>query len=289
MPKRPFGSVTGPALLLLLLLPSGCASAPDAVNPVSWWHSLEGGPIAAKRPPAPGATAPYPNLASVPLAPSFLSAEERARISAVLLADRTHAEQRAVLEPLPGPAPPPVAPPPVAPPVAEGAASASLPAVSSTATPAEAPAGAGPSAASATSASPTLAAAAANLPNVPLAPPPPPSFADIGLPGPPPAPFSAAPAGWLSLHFAPGSAALSARDRARLGGFARRRGGAAIAVIGFGDAAASDTAAQSAALRLGLARAASVATALAAAGVPESALRLQAEATGSGAVVRMVP
>ena len=34
------------------------------MNPVSWWHDLQGGKIAEERPPPPGADQPYPNLAS---------------------------------------------------------------------------------------------------------------------------------------------------------------------------------------------------------------------------------
>jgi len=273
--------------LLLLCMLSACASAPDAINPVSWWHSLEGGPIAQKRALPPGAEAPFPNLANVPIAPSFLPAPERDRISAALLADRTRTEQQVLLEPLPSgtasdtgnsvltqpPAPPPAEP---------SGASASLPAVTSQPAPAAPPASPPPPEPA------TVAAATATLPSVPLAPPPPPALAGIGLPGPPPAPYVAGTEGGLDFHFATGSSALSAGDRARLAAFAHRRGGAGVAVIGFGDATESEPAAQSAGLQLGLARAEAVAAALAASGVPESALRLGAEASGAGAVAAFV-
>src|SRR6202035_946132 len=52
------------------LLLSGCSSFPASVNPVSWWHDLQGGKIAEDRPPPPGADQPYPNLASVPPKPA---------------------------------------------------------------------------------------------------------------------------------------------------------------------------------------------------------------------------
>ena len=59
-------------------------------------------------------------------------------------------------------------------------------------------------------------------------------------------------------------------------------------MVGYGDARASDGAAQQAALGLGLARARVIATALTSDGVPESALRLGAEASGGGATLRLL-
>jgi outer membrane protein OmpA-like peptidoglycan-associated protein len=92
----------------------------------------------------------------------------------------------------------------------------------------------------------------------------------------------------LSIHFAAGSSALSAAERARIARIAASRGKASIAVVGYGDASASDAAAQQAALGLGLARARVIATALASDGVPASALRLGAEASGGGATLRLL-
>src|SRR3954451_1530811 len=40
---------------LAVLLFSGCSSLPGSMNPVNWWHDLEGGKIAEERPPPPGA------------------------------------------------------------------------------------------------------------------------------------------------------------------------------------------------------------------------------------------
>ncbi|MGH7066328.1 MAG: hypothetical protein ACREFO_07175 [Acetobacteraceae bacterium] len=273
-------------LLLVTAALAGCASAPAAINPVSWWHSLEGGPIASKRPPPPGAEAPYPNLANVPASPAFLPAPERDQISAALLADRTRATRQAALEPLPdatasdaGPSlltPATAAPAPTA-----GAASASLPAVTRPATAPEPqpPAQVQPA---------NVAAAVAALPTLPLAPPPPPAIAGVTQPGPPAAPFVEASPGELRISFPLGSAVLPAADRRRLAALAARRGSADLAVIGFGDADASDTLAQSAALRLGLARAQAVAATLAQSNVPESAIRLGAEASGNGALVQLI-
>ena len=49
---------------------AGCSSVPSSINPVSWWHDLQGGKIAEQRPPPPGADQPYPNLATVPPKPA---------------------------------------------------------------------------------------------------------------------------------------------------------------------------------------------------------------------------
>ncbi len=278
------------ALSLPLLL-GACASAPPAINPVDWYHGMEGGPIAAKRAPIPGAQAPYPNLANVPQAPKLIDPAERDRISAELLAERTRAQQQAALAPVP---------PATNPPAANGA---SNPAVgpAAPAAPAEVNAGAasppagGPAPAPNQASPPpsaTLAAAAAALPGVPAAPPPPPAFAGFPVPGPPPTPFGLAAPAALTLPFPAGSAALSAAARARLSRLAAVRGKASIAVVGYGDATESSAAAQSAALHLGLARASAVATALAADGVPASALRLGAEASApeasGGATLRLL-
>jgi hypothetical protein len=55
---------------LCVLTLAGCSSFPSSMNPVSWWHGLQGGKIAEERPPPPGADQPYPNLASVPPKPA---------------------------------------------------------------------------------------------------------------------------------------------------------------------------------------------------------------------------
>lgn len=273
-------------LLVATAALSGCAEAPPAINPVSWWHSLEGGPIAKTRPPPPGAEAPYPNLANVPTKPAFLPAEERRQISAALLADRTRATQQAVLEPLPNvPAsdagPSLLTPAPATPAPTTGAASASLPAVTRPATAAkpEPPPEVQPA---------DVATALAALPSVPLAPPPPPAIAGAVQPGPPASPFARTLPGELRITFPPASAVLPAADRQGLATLAARRGSADLAVIGFGGADASDTLAQAAALRLGLARAQAVAAMLAQLNVPPSAIRLGAEASGNGALVQLI-
>src|SRR5205823_5856896 len=71
---------------------SGCSSLPASVNPVEWWHGLQGGAIAEQRPPPPGANDPYPNLATVPERPQATDAATRQRIADSLVADRSHAQ-----------------------------------------------------------------------------------------------------------------------------------------------------------------------------------------------------
>jgi outer membrane protein OmpA-like peptidoglycan-associated protein len=70
--------------------------------------------------------------------------------------------------------------------------------------------------------------------------------------------------------------------------FAGKRGKGAIVVTGFGDATSSDPTAQSAALVLALARAQAVADALKQDGVPDNAVRINAEASGRGASLRLI-
>jgi hypothetical protein len=64
---------------LLLFVLAGCS------NPVSLYHSIEGGAIAQKRQPPPGADQPYPNLANVPAAPAAVSP-----MAAAVIAQRVH-------------------------------------------------------------------------------------------------------------------------------------------------------------------------------------------------------
>ena len=69
---------------------------------------------------------------------------------------------------------------------------------------------------------------------------------------------------------------------------AAQRGNGIIAVTGYGDADSNDPDAQSAALKLGLSRAQAMAAALASAGVPRSAVQVDAEAIGRGGAARLV-
>jgi outer membrane protein OmpA-like peptidoglycan-associated protein len=71
---------------------AGCSSMPNALNPVSWWHGLQGGKIAEDRPPPPGDNDPYPNLGTVPARPAASDPKLRAQIADALVADRGNAQ-----------------------------------------------------------------------------------------------------------------------------------------------------------------------------------------------------
>jgi outer membrane protein OmpA-like peptidoglycan-associated protein len=296
------------------------------MNPVEWWHDLEGGSIASTRPPPPNADAPYGNLSTVPTRPQAIDAATRGRIASGLIADRANAEYEASVTPL-AQMPPPAAAAPAPPPAASGSdnMSASLDAASrppAPAAPAAAPApvaapalvpapapalgpapgaAAGPAAPGLPELRPATAPAAeVAMPPIPDQPPPPPSISDSRVPAiirptpprptPPPAPLPAvplAPGAPVAVGFAEGSAVLPASARAQLVTLAQRRGAAAIAVAGYGGAWDSDPAAQSAALPLARERAQAIVIALQAAGVPDSALLVTAEALGRGGVARI--
>jgi outer membrane protein OmpA-like peptidoglycan-associated protein len=90
------------------------------------------------------------------------------------------------------------------------------------------------------------------------------------------------------VTFVTGSAELPASGTDTLKQLAGRRGSGIIAVTGYGDAASNDPDAQSAALALGLSRAKAMAAALTAAGVPASAVQVDAAAIGGGGTARLV-
>jgi outer membrane protein OmpA-like peptidoglycan-associated protein len=338
---------------LLVVLPAasllgGCSSGKASINPVDWWHNLEGGKIAEERPPPPNADAPYPNLSTVPARPTPPDREAMKRLTDALIGDRQNAQYIAASDPLADPSSPGASPnlfgagtlPPPPPPVQPGEASASLPAASPTrpqpaptpeappappsrapvaavqSTPIEppapppapppvvqaAPAPAVPPPVVQTTPAPPVSVPAAPAPVVAEAPPadmPPMSAAPPARPGvagaaPPvlPEPPEAAPTppgGTAArIGFSPGSAALSPEDAASVKQFAGKRGNATIVVTGYGDAAGNDLAAQTAALSLGLSRAQAVANALTAAGVPQGAMRVGAEAAGRGARISLL-
>jgi outer membrane protein OmpA-like peptidoglycan-associated protein len=99
-----------------------------------------------------------------------------------------------------------------------------------------------------------------------------------------------APAAGLSatVVFQEGASNLSAPAADEVKAFAAKRGNGTIAITGYGDSASSDPDAQSAALNLGLSRAQSIVDALKAAGVPGTAIRVSAEASGRGAALHLL-
>ncbi len=141
--------VTAAALLL-----AGCSSR-SSMNPVNWWHSLEGGKIAEQRPPPPGSDDAYPNLGTIPARPTPPDRDALRAISAGLIADRAHAQHMADAAPLPDPSSPSaspalfgtgtMAPPPPAPSIpAPGAAPAASASLSAASAPPPAPTPKGP-------------------------------------------------------------------------------------------------------------------------------------------------
>ena len=93
----------------------------------------------------------------------------------------------------------------------------------------------------------------------------------------------------IAVVFAYGIADLPPSAAAPLKALAGRRGSALITVTGYGDAPDPSPEAQAAALKLGLARAQTIASALVADGVPASAVQIDAQAMGRGGTARLVP
>jgi outer membrane protein OmpA-like peptidoglycan-associated protein len=182
------------------------------LNPVDWWHGLEGGAIAQTRPPPPNADAPYPSLGSIPAKPPPPDAAAHAQIANALVADRSNAKYTQTALPIPAvtpaqiraqaaqsadaeqpnatlasasapPPPPAVAPPPKKAPVAPVSATP-LPAPAAPPSPPQAPAEPAPPAAAAAlepaAAAPVLADAP--VPDIPAAPPPPPQLSGVATP-----------------------------------------------------------------------------------------------------------
>jgi flagellar motor protein MotB len=221
-------SAASASLLVLGLFLSGCSSVPEEINPVSWYHGVEGwfgdedqtaeapaAPAPAKAEESPGAKQSFPTLAQVPEKPADVtSLEQRRKIMEGLAADRQHAEYadegEAATAPAPAktkaavaaPAPSEAAPPESAP--SETAASEAAPPappaeetggeVAAAKTP-EAPLEAPPAALPAPG---SLAARAAGLGNPPVgmpapaAAPAPPAASESAATAPPPPPAPAA-------------------------------------------------------------------------------------------------
>jgi outer membrane protein OmpA-like peptidoglycan-associated protein len=90
------------------------------------------------------------------------------------------------------------------------------------------------------------------------------------------------------IVFVAGSSQLLQPAADEVKAFATKRGNAIISVTGYGEANGGDPAAQSAAVTLGLARAQAVVAALKSDGVPANAIRVNAEASGRGAALRLL-
>jgi len=103
------GTRVWPAACVVLLL-GACSSVPKEINPVAWWHSLEGGPVAEQRPPPPGADDPFPNLGTIPPRPAPSDPKLRQQIANALIADRGNAQHEAAGVQLVDPSNPDAAP-----------------------------------------------------------------------------------------------------------------------------------------------------------------------------------
>jgi outer membrane protein OmpA-like peptidoglycan-associated protein len=307
-----------PALVLACVMSVGGCS--NTSGPLDWWNHSIGGKIAEQRPPPPGNNDPYPNLATVPAKPAAPNTAEWNKRTTGLVTDRINADQTAALAPIPAPAATakssgaglasPAAPnqEPVAsaalvgvtPPQPGNGPGHSNPATDRTAkgqpvthSRTSATAGASGPAAFPTKAGVSTAQRVANgqLPALPTEAPPRPGIAP---PPPPPlipatiAPPPAAQAIGMEVDFSQGSAALNDPALAEVKALADARGDHGIAITGYGGATSSDPVVQSDALSLGLSRAQALATALVAQGVPYAMLRLNAEAAGRGAALRLL-
>ena len=284
----------------VLLGLGGCAQNP-VLTPVAWWHDLQGGAIAADRPPPPGADLPYPHIYSIPPKPVLPSAALRDTVQARLAQERDDTERLAAHDPIVVTAVPPP-PAPLPPPAAgmEGAestvANATMPAADAPAPrvarslPAMTDGGPAPGA-------PLVIAGVpqdeANLPNVPDAPPPPATFEGVAAQPPPspppPLPPRGGAAGGVAILFRSTDAVLDGSQTITIKDAASHRGHGSIDVEGHGDAQSDSPAAQEAALDLALKRAQAVAAALEVQRVPPGAIRIAATAFGRGAEIRDVP
>lgn len=320
------GTALRMAALVMAATVGGCGSVPATINPVTWWHALQGGQIAEQRPPPPGATDPYPNLASVPDRPAPLDPNIRKAVDQGLIADRANAQHEAAAAPIADPPPrtasagmsgaanplvPPVAPTKTTPlassdpppgPSATLAAANAPPVPDSIVPPTNArarhapvaPADAAPLGQLAEGSTAQMGA----LPTLPASPPAPadlPGASPLPPPIKPPSPPPAAaplPPGSIAVPFAPTAATLAPDGAAAVHATAVQWSNAGakagIVIIGYGDAVSSDPAIQANALTLALLRARAIAKALVADGLPAGAMVTDAQSEGRGAAVRLV-
>jgi outer membrane protein OmpA-like peptidoglycan-associated protein len=276
--------------------------------PADLFHDLEGGDIAAQRPPPPGAGLPYPKLGSVPAKPVLPAPAYRNGLQAQLLAERDRTERVAADTPILPLVPPP---PPDLPTATVAAPSPGDPQPTAAATldtaeappPKPAPLPLTPPAPSqkvAAAGGPARGTAlsivgapmdSAGVPDLPAAPPPPATFEGVAaepLPTPRVLPAEVAPTPVGTQVFFPvGATALPASQTQALKDFLSHRKKQPIEIIGLGEASSDSPDGQAAAVAMALRRAESVASALVAMHVPQSALRLGANAFGRGAVLRL--
>ncbi len=286
---------------------AGCSD--PVQTPVDLFHGLEGGEIAAERPPPPGAGEPYPHVGTVPPKPVMPTQAFRTALQGELAAERDQKELLAAdlpmekVPPPPGatakPTPPaaPAAPTGPAPPSAEGApadadANATIPAADSPPPAPPAPSAPPPPPKDAQLQIVGEPLQFGNLPLVPDAPPPPATFEGVppqpnptprALPHPLPLPPG------KPVFFANGSDVVTPSQKETLGTIKSSLGKGSIEIIGLGDAESDTPLGQEAAIDLALRRARAIAEAFEAMHVPQSALRLAARPYGRGALVHVLP
>lgn len=295
-----------PAALLAALATAGCGGGSGATvgTPVSWWHDLQGGAIAANRPPPPGADQPYPHLGTIPAKPKVPSTAFRKTVEQRLAEQRDATQRLAARTPITvGPAQPAPGAPATAPAQTE-AASATLPgAEAAPAAPTQpAAAGASPAASPATGLGPAadmpLTIAGTPLtesgsPPIPDAPPPPPTFENVAAqPAPtplPPLPAHLAATDGTVILFSPGGAVLDSSQAGFVKDAAEHRGrNGTIEVEGHGDSQSDAPGAQAQALSLAVKRAQAVAAELITVHVPQDHIHLAATAFGRDALIRVM-
>ena len=306
----PYQGALALSTLAICALLQACGPNSPAETPAAWFHDLEGGQIAANRPPPPGVGLPYPKIGTVPAKPKLPDQAYRTALRDQLMKQRDRTERLAADAPIPAVPPPPKPAKPANAAAAQPTATASLATADSP--PAAAPSppkseqGPTPATSAQTSGDPTpvapgtpvvLAGAAADtsgLPPIPSAPPPVATFEGVS-PEPPPTPPPPLPQGQplqlgaTSILFQTGDAQLLPSQNDTLKTIAGRRGHQNVEITGAGDAMSDTPEGQAAAIELALKRAHAVAKGLEAMHVPPASIRLAAYAFGRGATVRLIP
>lgn len=290
---------------------SACGSDPLS-QPIDLFHNLQGGQIAAERPPPPGAGQPYPHIGTVPAKPSLPGPAFRNALRNQLASERDQTELLAATRPVEKVIPPPPGTPGTGPakpgaPMVPQAAGAPSEADSADAPSANATLDAADASAPAKSGAPAprplpprdaaiqIVGDPVDTPGLPLVPDGPPAPASIETLATEPAPTPArpplhmpAPAG-TQVFFAPGDATLPASQTETLNDFLGHRKKQAIEITGLGEAQSDTPEGQAEAIVLALKRARAVADSLAALHVPQAAMRIAAQPYGRGAILRLLP
>lgn len=294
------GFVGASLIVGIAALLSGCQGRSVGGTAQDWLHGVEGGEIAKLRPPPPGFTQPYPNIALQPKTKlDFPTPQARAALTEKLESERNYAQRlSAASGPLPtltrSNAPPPVntdasmtlssdggsPPPPPAQPIAvPGAPTSTL---------TSPPSGPAP-----LQYAPTDRSLPKKMPPIITPPPPPIGFPGFAIPETHekliPDFATADPTGAL-VRFEPSSDVLTSGQEKTFAKLVSERGRRKIVLTGFGVSLGPEAGLrpeeQTAEIALALLRAQAVADVLAARGVPASALLLAAQPIGNGVRAR---